>query len=118
LGSTAAARSAVADPVVRPRVRQARRSRTQVRARRGILWIAISGVLLTGVVFVSVAVLRLNLALDSANGQRTQLRSDVQSLQGQLATELGSPRIQQQAEAQLNVVQVDPSEVGYVDLSK
>jgi cell division protein FtsL len=70
------------------------------------------------VVFVSVAVLRLNLALDSANGQRTQLQSDVAALQGQLATQLGSPRIQSQAESQLGVVQVDPSEVGYVDLSK
>lgn len=89
-----------------------------MRARGGILWIAISGVLLAGVVFVSVAALRLNLALDKTDSQRTQLRSDVQSLQGQLAAELGSPRIQSQAETQLGVVAVDPSEIGYVNLGK
>ena len=45
------------------------------RSRGGILWIAVGGVLLAGVVFVNVAVLRLNLALDSANRTRAGLRA-------------------------------------------
>ncbi|MGH3050569.1 MAG: hypothetical protein ACRDLK_10450 [Gaiellaceae bacterium] len=118
MASVAGARAAIAEPVVQPRARPRRRTRTQARARRGILWIVVSGILLTGVVFVSVSVLRLNLALDKANGQRAQLRADIASLQGQLATELASPRIQAKAEQQLHVAPVDPSEVGYVDLTK
>jgi cell division protein FtsL len=117
LASATAARAAVAEPVARPRPPQ-RRSRTRARARGGIVWIAISGILLTGVVFVSVAVLRMNMALDRANTERTNLRADIASLQGQVATEVASWRIQSKAVEQLGVVPVDPSEIGYVDLSK
>jgi cell division protein FtsL len=118
LASVGAARADRVRPAVQPRTRQRRRARTQARARSGILWIAISGILLTGVVFVSVAVLRLNLALDHANGQRTQLQADIATLQGQLATELASPRIQATAEKELGVKQVDDSDVGYINLAK
>jgi cell division protein FtsL len=118
LASTSLARAAAAEPAVRARPRQRRRSRTQARARVGVVWIVVSGILLTGVVFVSVSVLRLNLALDHANGQRTQLRSDIASLQAQLATELASPRIQATARKELGVKPADPSEIGYVDLAK
>lgn len=119
MASVGAARAdrAVA-PAARPRPRPTRRSRTRARARGGILWIAVSGILLTGVVFVSVSVLRLNLALDHANGRRTQLQSDIASLQAQLATELASPRIQANAEKELGVSAVDPSDVRYVNLGK
>ena len=52
---------------------RARALAAQARARRsargGILWIAVSGILLAGVVFVNVAVLQLNLALDSTNAR-------------------------------------------------
>ena len=119
MASVGAARAdRVAAPAVRPRPRPNRRARTRARARGGILWIAVSGILLTGVVFVSVSVLRLNLALDGANGQRTQLQSDIASLQAQLATELASPRIQANAEKELGVSPVDLSTVRYVNLGK
>jgi cell division protein FtsL len=121
LASTAAARTAVAAPSTRtrtrPRPQSRRRSRTQARARRGILWIAISGILLAGVVFVSVAVLRMNIALDRANNQRADLRAQIASLQGQVATEVASWRIQSQAQQKLGLVAVDPTSIGYVDLS-
>ena len=42
------------------------------RSRAGIAWIVVGGLLLAGVVFVNLAVLRLNLRLDSATQQRTQ----------------------------------------------
>ena len=120
MGSTA--RAAVVQPAARPRSRPRpqprRRSRTQARARRGIRWIAISGILLAGVVFVSVAVLRMNIALDHANSQRADLRAQVASLQGQVATEVASWRIQSQAQQKLGLVAVAPSDIGYVDLSQ
>jgi hypothetical protein len=73
LASATHAHAAVADPVVRPRPRARRRQ--QARARGGILWIVVSGILLAGVVFVNVAVLRMNLGLDGANSERSKLRA-------------------------------------------
>jgi cell division protein FtsL len=65
-----------------------------------------------------VAVLRTNIALDKANTERTNLRADIAALQAQAATEVASWRIQSKAVQQLGVVSVDPSSIGYVDLSK
>jgi hypothetical protein len=110
----------VAEPVVRPkaRPRTSTRKRTEARARGGILWIAISGILLAGVVFVNVAVLRLNLSLDGANSERGKLRAENATLQSDLSSQLGSPRIQAQALKQFGLVYEDPSRYGYVDLTK
>src|SRR6476469_1706611 len=71
----------------------------RARARGGILWIAVSGILLAGVVFVNVAVLRLNLALDGATADRVKLHAENAALQSELSSELASPRIQSQAAA-------------------
>ena len=122
---THAQRAAVAEPVRRPGTRTApRRPRTrakahQRRARGGILWIAISGILLAGVVFVNVAVLQLNLALDSANSERTKLQADNAALSSQLSGELASWRIQSRASKELGLVYADPADpgqYGYVNL--
>jgi len=67
--------AAVTQPLARPRPRTRSRVR-KARARGGILWIAIGGILLTGVVFVNVVVLQLNLRLDSANAERSKLLAD------------------------------------------
>jgi cell division protein FtsL len=114
--STAHAHTAVADPVVRPRPRQ--RTGTGVRARGGILWIVVSGILLAGVVFISVAVLQLNLKLDNANSQRTKLLAQNAALQSQLSGELQSPRIESQAIKQFGLTYQDPSQYGYVNVGK
>jgi cell division protein FtsL len=114
--STAHAHTAVADSVVRPRPRQ--RARTGVRARGGILWIVVSGILLAGVVFISVAVLQLNLKLDNANSQRTKLLAQNAALQSQLSGELQSPRIESQAIKQFGLTYQDPSQYGYVNVGK
>jgi cell division protein FtsL len=116
LASHAHAHAAVAEPVARPRPRSRRRARA--RARGGVLWIAVSGILLAGVVFVNVAVLRLNLALDSANSERTKLRADNAALQSQLSSELASSHIQTRAAKELGLVYVDPSQYHYVNLAK
>jgi hypothetical protein len=119
LASVAHARAtAVAEPL--PRVRKPRsrsRARSRARARGGVLWIAISGILLTGVVFVNVAVLRLNLALDSTNAERVKLHAQDAALQSQLSSTLASPRIQAQAAKQYGLVYADPSQYGYVNLA-
>jgi cell division protein FtsL len=121
------AEAAVAEPVTRPRAkpkskakpkpRAKAKARQRARARSGVLWIAISGVLLAGVVFVNVAVLRLNLELDKATQTRAQLQASDAALESQLSSELASPRIQKQAQ-QDGLVQVDPSTIGYINLGK
>jgi cell division protein FtsL len=118
LASLSHAQTAVPEPVTRSRPRTRSRKKSQRRARGGILWIAVSGILLAGVVFVNVAVLRLNLGLDAANSERVKLRAENAALQSQLSSELASPRIQSQAAAKLGLVYADPSDYGYVDLTK
>ena len=75
-----------------------------------------SGLLLAGVVTVNLAVLRLNLGLDKATQERSQLRADNARLQSQLSSELASPRIQAQARKQLGLVDADGQT--YVDLGR
>jgi cell division protein FtsL len=118
---THAQQSVVAEPVRRPNTRTAPRTRArgrQRRARGGILWIAISGILLAGVVFVNVAVLQLNLALDSANSERNKLHAENAALSSQLSGELASWRIQARASKELGLVYADPGQYGYVHLGR
>jgi cell division protein FtsL len=94
------------------------RPKRRARARGGIVWIAISGVLLAGVVFVNVAVLRLNLELDRAGQQRAKLRAENAALQSELSSQLASPRIAALAQRKDGLVPADPSTIGYVDLGR
>jgi len=109
--------AAVTQPLARPRVTTRRRAR-KARARGGILWIAIGGILLAGVVFVNVAVLQLNLRLDSANTERSKLLADNAALQTQYSRLISSPNITATAKKQFGLVYRDPSEYVYVDLAK
>jgi cell division protein FtsL len=126
LASLSHAQSSIVDPIVHPRTRTRTkpktktrtRKRAKARARGGILWIAISGILLAGVVFVNVAVLRLNLSLDSANSERTHLRAENAALQSNLSRELASSQIQTRAAKELGLTYVDPTTYGYVNLAK
>jgi cell division protein FtsL len=124
LASLSHAQSSIVDPVVRPRSRPRTkpatrtRKRTQARARGGILWIAVSGILLAGVVFVNVAVLRLNLSLDSTNSERTKLRAENAALQSNLSRELASSQIQTRAAKEFGLTYADPTHYGYVNLAK
>ena len=109
-----------APPVDRSRRRSdsraARRRRTQTRG--GVIWIGVSALLLAGVVFVNVAVLRLNLALDQASRDRTKLHAENAALQSQLSSSLASPRVQARAREEQHLTPADPSTIGYVDVSK
>jgi cell division protein FtsL len=118
--------AAVAEPLAPSRARAApqakpkskARAKARGRARSGIVWIAVSGVLLAGVVFVNVAVLRLNLQLDKATQQRSRLHARNAALQSQLSSQLASPRIQAIARRQNGLVDADPSTIGYVNLGR
>ena len=116
------AEATVAEPVAplrrRAKPRAKSSARRRARARGGILWIAVSGVLLAGVVFVNVAVLRLNLQLDQATQQRSKLRAENATLQSELSSRLASPRIQALARGQDGLVPADPSTIGYVNLGR
>jgi cell division protein FtsL len=106
-----------AAPKAAPR-RPAARTRRRAHSRAAIAWIVVFGVLLAGVVFVNLAVLQLNLRLDKANQQRSQLKADNAALVAQLSSALASPRIQKLAHSQDGLIQADPSSIDYIDLGK
>ena len=105
-------------PRAKPRPAARQRTRRRARSRGAILWIIVSAVLLAGVVFVNLAVLRLNLSLDKATQDRTNLRAANAGLQSELSAALASPRIQAQARRQDGLVPADPSTIGYVDIGR
>jgi cell division protein FtsL len=115
---THAQASTIAEPGVRPRPRSKPRSRkrAQARTRGGILWIAVSGILLAGVVFVNVAVLQLNLSLDKTNTERSKLLADNAALQSQYSSLVASRAIKEEAVKQFGLVYQDP--YGYVNVAK
>ncbi|HEY4345986.1 MAG TPA: hypothetical protein VGM80_00225 [Gaiellaceae bacterium] len=78
----------------------------------------IGGILLGGVVFVNLAVLRLNLRLDSATQQGSKLRAQNATLESQLSTARASGKIQSLARSRDGLVEADPSSIGYIDLAK
>jgi cell division protein FtsL len=112
------AEATVAEPLAQPRRRAKPKAKSKRRARSGILWIAVSGILLAGVVFVNVAVLRLNIQLDQATQQRSKLRAQNATLQSELSSRLASPRIQALARGQDGLVPADPSTIGYLTLGR
>lgn len=77
-----------------------------------------SGILLAGVVFVNVAVLRLNLSLDSTNSERTKLRAENAALQSNLSRELASSQIETRAAREFGLTYADPTQYGYVTVAK
>ena len=115
---THAQASTVVEPAIRPRPRAKPRSRkrAQARTRGGILWIAVSGILLAGVVFVNVAVLQLNLSLDKTNTERSKLLADNAALQSRYSSLVASRAIKEEAVKQFGLVYQDP--YGYVNVAK
>jgi hypothetical protein len=105
-------------PRAKPRPASRRRTQRRARAHGAILWIVVSAVLLAGVVFVNLAVLRLNLSLDKATQERTNLRASNAALQSQLSAALASPRIQAQARRQDGLEPADLSTIGYVNIGR
>jgi cell division protein FtsL len=101
-------------PVARPRPR--RQARPHVAG--SVLWIAIAGVLLAGVVFLNVVVLRLNLQLDNLGQERSKLRAENAALASQVSGAANSLQIEAQARKQLGLQPATPDQISYLDLSK
>ena len=99
----------------------ARRPRVRTRPRvggGGVIWIAAAAVMLAGVVFLNVAVLRLNLSMDELARQKTQLRAENAALASQVSSAADSLRIEAQARRQLGLEPAAPEQITYLDLAK
>lgn len=100
----------------RPRPRPRRRAERRPRVASGVIWIAVIGVLLVGVVFMNVAVLRLNIRLDQFGRDRAGLRADNAQLASQLSSAQAAARIQALARKELGVQPALAQETTYVRL--
>jgi cell division protein FtsL len=98
------------------RPRQRARTERRPRVASGVVVIAVIGMLLAGVVFMNVAVLRLNIKLDHLGRDRTRLRADIAQISSQLSSEQAAARIQAQARKELHLVPARASDTTFVDL--
>jgi cell division protein FtsL len=80
------------------------------------VWIFVIGVLLAGVVFMNVAVLRLNIQLDQLGRDRSRLRADNAQLASKLSSAQGAARIQALAQRELGVQPALAQETTYLKL--
>jgi cell division protein FtsL len=103
----------------RPRARAASTSRRRSWALGGgVVWIVVLAVLLAGVVAINVAVLRLNLQLDEAGRERTELKTDIAQLRSEISSAAATTRIEHLAEGELGLVEVEPEETTYIQLGR
>ena len=101
------------------------RARAAVRPRKrslafggGVVWIVLLAALLAGVVAVNVAVLRLNLQLDEAGRERTELKTDIARLRSDISSAAATTRIERLADGELGLVEVEPEDTTYIQLGK
>jgi cell division protein FtsL len=99
----------------RPRPRAGRRPRLLAG---GVVSIVLFAVLLSGVVAVNVAVLRLNLELDRAGQERSELKADIAGLRAQLSSASATARIERLARKELGLVEADPETTVYLRLTR
>ena len=115
MASWAGAARSAPQPVAIPRKRRpaaapAARPAARPRTFGGVLWIVVFGVLLAGVVAVNVAVLQLNVRLDSLGRERVQLRADNARLSSQISSAGADARIESQARARLGLAPAEQTE--------
>ena len=104
------------DPTFPARPRPRPRAERRPRVAGGVVWIAVIGVLLAGVVFMNVAVLRLNIRLDQVGRDRARLRADNAELASQLSSAQAAARIQALAQKKLGVQPALAQETTYIRL--
>lgn len=112
--------SSIAQPT-----RMRRRSPAAAESRKrswalggGVFWIVLLAVLLAGVVAINVAVLRLNLQLDEAGRERTEISTDIQRLRSDISSAAATTRIERLAEGELGLVEVEPEDTTYIQLGR
>jgi cell division protein FtsL len=111
--AAARAEESVAAPRSRPRAVKRER-----RVTGGVFWIGIVATLLAGVVATNVAVLRLNMKLDSLGRERADLRAQKAELSSQLSSAADAPRIQKLAAKRLGWVQATSDQTTYFNLHR
>jgi cell division protein FtsL len=111
--------STIAQTIRTPRARPARptRRRTWVLSG-GVVWIVLFALLLTGVVAINVAVLRLNLQLDEAGRERTDLKTDIAQVRSEISSAAATNRIERLAKGELGLVEVAPEDTTYIQLGR
>ena len=122
LVATTPASSVATIPIQKsPPVTRCWRLATRGRERRvtgGVFWIGIVATLLAGVVATNVAVLRLNMKLDSLGRQRADLQAQNAQLSSQLSSAASAPRIQKLAAKRLGWVQATSDQTTYLTLPR
>ena len=114
-----AATAPVRAPRVPPRPRPRRRAESsRPRIVGGVVWIVALAALLAGVVALNVAVLQLNLRLDSLARERAQLKDANAALAARLSS-AGSPHeVERLAQRKLKLVPAGPDQTTYVTLRR
>jgi cell division protein FtsL len=112
--------SSIAQParVARTRGARPRERRGTWALGGGVVWIVLLAVLLAGVVAVNVAVLRLNLQLDEAGRERTELQTEIQRLRSEISSAAATTRIERLAEGELGLHEVEPEDTTYIQLGR
>ena len=121
------AQAEVAEPARAPRRRQAptrrpaasvrsRRKPTQRRVRGHIVWMILFALLLFGVVFVNVAVLRAHVAVSRLDDERARLEARNQALASELSAASSAPRVETAAR-RLGLIQASAGNTSYLDLA-
>jgi hypothetical protein len=102
----------------RPAARRSSRGRTaeQPAIFGGVFWIVLLAALLAGVVAINVALLQLNVRLDSLSRERQRLRADNAALSLRLSTASDPFEIEALVRSRLRYVRADPLDNIYVDL--
>jgi cell division protein FtsL len=104
----------------RPAAAPARVPRRRAQGRRltgGIVWISVFAVLLTGVVALNVAVLRLNMSVNKLDQQELQLRAENQALASQVSSAASAGRIEATAQ-KLGLVPAPGNDTSYLELGQ
>ena len=82
-----------------------------------MLWIAVVGVLLAGVVAINVLLLQRNLELDGLGRERAGLKADNALLRSQLSSASANARIERDATTKLGLQAADPLTTTYIRLT-
>jgi hypothetical protein len=73
--------------------------------------------LLGGIVALNVAVLQLNVRLQQANAEKTDIRARSVALAGRLSSAGSTPQVASAAERKLGLMPAAPDQTTYVDLA-
>ena len=119
VAASAAKAEATAPATSRPRPKTRSAKRTARRPRVvGVVWIVALTIMLSGVVAMNVAVLRLNMTLDRLGREQADLRATNASLNSRISSNAATPRIEGIAVRRLGYAPATPDQTTYVRLGR